>query len=105
MKINRKNLEGKWVDWEHGVKLLLRPFPSSEGIFAPQNAKEIAEASWIRFDYCVLDWEGIEDEEGNTLECNSENKRLIFDYVEDLLSFVIVKTRQIGNEMSDELGN
>ncbi len=103
--IKKKSIVEQWVEWKGDVRLLLRPFAFSQGIFVPTNAKEVAEAMWVQFNYCIMDWEGIEDEDGNTLECNEENKKLLFDYVEDLLDFVFHKVKEVTSDVSDELGN
>jgi len=28
----------------------------------------------LMMDYCIIDWEGLEDDDGNPLECNRKNK-------------------------------
>ena len=33
----------------------------------------------IVWDYCIVDWENLEDEDGNPIECNTDNKLLLMN--------------------------
>ncbi len=105
MRINRKASEGKWFDFNEKVRLHIRPFPASYGLFRPETAVELAEATWARFNYGLIGWEGIEDEDGSNLEIIEENKKLLFDLYEDLMVFVTLKIRDLTSEVNLELGN
>lgn len=105
MKINRKIQEGKWFDFNEKVRVLIRPFPTSFGLFRPETPMELAEATWIRFNYSLLDWEGIEDEDGSKLEVTENNKKFLYDYFEDLMVFVTLRIRDMTSEVNQELKN
>ena len=90
MKINRKLAEAQWVDYPEGeeVKFKIRPFPMSQGMWMPDDKTDIVDFMWKRFNYCVVDWQGVDDEEGNPFNCTEENKKFIFDYAQDIMGWI-----------------
>ena len=104
MKIKRKSIKGQWVDYEGGVRLQIRPFPASEGIFTPTNAEELSQATWARYNYCLQGWEGLKEEDDSDFEFNEENKKFVFDFVQDLVLFVVTQSRMMEGNITEELG-
>jgi hypothetical protein len=104
MKIKRDVIKGQWVDFEGDVRLQVRPFPASEGLFTPTNAEEMSEATWARFNYCLLRWEGLKEEDDSEFEFNEDNKRFVFNYIQDIVLFVITQTRIMEGDITKELG-
>jgi len=49
------------------------------------------------FSAVCLDWKGIEDADGNALECNSENKKRILDENFDMAVFCVQESQNIMN--------
>ena len=47
------------------------------------------------FDAACVDWKGLDDENGNPIECNSENKRFIANNYPDIANFCIEESRNI----------
>ena len=96
MKLYVKNMQDRWVDYpdDKDVRLKIRPFPMSNGILFDTSEKRLTEYTWDKFNYCVVDWEGILDENDNPLECNDENKRLIFDYGQEIVMWVSLKINE-----------
>jgi hypothetical protein len=43
----------------------------------------------------ILDWEGIENEDGDELECNEKNKEIIYLYNAPLIEEVLEKTQEL----------
>ena len=60
--------------------------------FKEPNYIAIAKA---RFCIIVVGWDGLEDEKGNKLVCNEENKLILFNHNRDIADFI--------NEEVDEL--
>lgn len=102
MKINLKLAKAKWIknpdDPELEIKI--RPFPMSQGMWFPDSQEDIMEYSWKRFNYCVMDWKGIIDENDKPLPCNEKNKKYIFDYVQDVMMWVSVEIRNCISDIS-----
>jgi hypothetical protein len=91
-KYNTKLREALWYPFplDEEIELQLRMFPNSEAMMiegASENA--IASGVWKVFDYCVVDWKGILDEEDNAIPCNEENKLFIFEQDEELMGWVL----------------
>jgi len=90
MNIKRKLTEAKWVNYPEDaeVKFKIRSFPTSMGMFLNGTDNDLIDFTWKKFNYCVVDWQGINDEDSKPLECNEENKKFIFDYVQELMLWV-----------------
>lgn len=102
MKIDTKLAEAKWIDYEDDteVKFKLRPFPMSQGIYV--DSDDIIEYTWKKFNYSVIDWKGITNEKDQPLECNDENKKFIFDYVQDLMMWIMVEISKLTSDLSSQ---
>jgi hypothetical protein len=98
IKINKKNLKSEWFDFDEGIKFLIRPFPLSERSLSPSTSN-IIEVLIKQAMYCLKEWEGVCDDEDNVLECNEENKKLLFDYSDDVVSFICDKSRELNDKI------
>lgn len=88
MNISKKVVEPKWFDFDKEVKFKIQPFKFSE-----VNAPDIMKAMLERFKYCLLDWEGLFEEDGKTkLPVNDENKVFLYDYYSDIRNFVVANS-------------
>jgi len=103
MKLVKRAVTGKWVDYREGVRFKIRPFPLSRmvssgdgaGIDAFKTGKE-------QFIAGVEDWEGLEDANGKPLPCTDGNKAFLYDYCymvlglpEDLIGFVMTEIQKM----------
>lgn len=119
MKIKTKKLSsGRWFDWKD-TRLFIRPFANIEGIVNPQGAmsrKEMADAGWNLFNFCLVDWEIINckcDDSVPTsachctekLPCNEENKLEFFSYMDELILFVNNANLELRLELHEQLKN
>ncbi|MFA7347263.1 MAG: hypothetical protein WCZ86_05845 [Desulfurivibrionaceae bacterium] len=50
------------------------------------------------FDRVVLDWNGIQDENGNPLACTSETKRAVYEHNGDFVGDVLKKMDDVDSE-------
>ena len=95
--VNTKITKEIWVDnkQDQDVKIKLRRFPLSLSLFAPNDPDGIVKLAWQRFDYCIVEWQGFVDEEGKELECNTENKKTVFDFYEITMLWVASELRKL----------
>jgi hypothetical protein len=112
IKINKKKLEGFWITIESLVdmKFFVVPFPytvaTTNFIFDEEDEKAREQKlSWLIFNYCVKDWEGVVDDDSNKLECNEENRKIIFDHDAHIYKFIINQIYKAENKVIEELGN
>jgi hypothetical protein len=108
MIINNKASEARWVDYNEDVKLLIRPFPFSQGVFDYQDEKAFAKSLWVQFDYCLQDWKGFQAEIDDGLidyPYNDENKNFVFSFADDIRRFVIKTSSELSDEVVKDLGN
>jgi len=49
--------------------------------------------------YCLQDWKGIVDVNGNEVKCDPDNKKFILDYSEEIINFVCEKSSELGNKI------
>ena len=107
MKINKKILSSKWFTYKAkgvNVEVHLRPFPFSNIKLSTEESGAM-EHLWSQFDYCVIDWKGIDGEDDKPLECTEENKLLVFDYIADIREFVWDKVAVLAKDIAKELKN
>jgi hypothetical protein len=101
-KFNKSLKEGQWFEWEDEVSFLLRPFPFSQISNLADTTKLVME----RFMYCVMDWKGFVDEEGNPFECNAANKEALFGLGGvPLLDFVSRKLEELDKQVLSPIKN
>lgn len=99
IKVNKSKIQPIWIEYKQGVKIQIRPFSVFANNMLPsgQDANEQISEFWKIFNYVVLAWEGIVDEEDKAFEYNEENKKILYDYDPELRSFIIdsaIKARQ-----------
>lgn len=87
MKVNTKLDKGKMVEWEDGVKFLLRPYPLSQIHMSDKVELQIDQLLKM-FKYCIIDWYELEDESGKPLACTDKTKQYIFDHFSEIRDFV-----------------
>ena len=100
MKINKKNVEGRWFKFDGKVEFKIRPFRLST-----ITSLDTMENINVQFTSTVVDWKGIEDEDGKPFKCNEENKKFIYDYYEDIVTFVIEKLKELKQRVDKEIKN
>lgn len=102
-KINKKATKGQWIvdKDDKDIQYLIKPFsifninkmPSED--LSQVNPSEY----YIIFNHALQDWKGIVDDNDKPLACNEENKKLIYDYDQDLVSFVLEVAIKMRNEV------
>ena len=103
MKINRSIVDARWIDYvEDGVKFKIRPFPMSMGMWMPNSDDEFIEFTKKRFLYCVVDWQGLLDENDEELPCNEETKSFIFDYVQEISLWITGKLAETADSIVEK---
>ena len=92
-KINTKPLKGKWFAYpeDKEIEILIRPFSLfTMGTMPSTDVNEINITDFYNnFAYVTLDWKGILDDDDKPLKCNDDNKRILYDYFQELVGFVI----------------
>lgn len=105
MKITKKIVEPEWVDYpeQEGVKFKIRQFPITSVAFLSSEKQNMHDFAWERFNYIVVDWEGIVDDDDKPLECNEENKRFIFDWYIEIMTWVSQYSTDASLELKKKL--
>lgn len=101
MKINRKIAENRWERFDDDVEFLIRRFPYSRLVEPGDTGKLLFDP----YDYCLVDWKGLFDEDGKPFDYDVKNKRLLFDYYTDIREFVFKKIIQRKEEEMDIIKN
>ncbi len=91
-KYNTKPTKGEWIAHpdDKEVQVKIRPFSLFSLTKLPSADNVDMSEVWNIFNYSVLDWKGFEGEDGS-LECNEENKKLVYDFDQDIVVFVTEK--------------
>ena len=103
-KYDIESTKGVWTKFpdDEEVSLLLRPFTLFSFTKMPSDDSFNIKEFWSVFDYCVLDWKGFVNAEDKVLECNTESKRMVFDYDQDIVLFVISETSKLRDSIVTE---
>ena len=97
--LDRKKVTQKWFDFDDdGVSFAIRPFPISQRALSPSGVNLI-EVLIKQATYCLIEWKGIVDTDGAPIKCTEENKQFILDYSEDIVMFVIEKSKELNEEV------
>jgi hypothetical protein len=105
MKINTKATNKKWFDFEKGdikARFEIRPFPLS---LMRTEVDLTFTTLCSQFVYSLTAWEGIVDENDAPLECNEENKTILFNFDDDIREFVFGKMAEMRERIKSELKN
>ncbi len=93
-KYNTQHTKGKWITHpdDKDVQVKVRPFSLFSLTKLPSVDNVDMTEVWNIFNYVVLNWKGFEGEDG-PMECNEANKKLVYDFDQDIVVFV---TEQAG---------
>ena len=99
MQVSRKKAtEKRWIKYNKdgaSIELLVRSFPVS--LMKAESDMTNALKLW---NYCVCDWKEFCDDEDQPMECNSDNKKFIFDYWQEIVVFVIEEVNESSQELA-----
>lgn len=70
----------------------------------PLDGDSLYKAKIIRIDKTIIDWKGLEDEEGNPIPCNSKNKELVYNFNRDLIDEVLDDAEKAADVRNEEKG-
>jgi len=100
-KFNKKKLETTWETYEDDVEFQIRPFKLLALAKLPNEDDFQIEQMWNMFNYVLTDWKGVEDESG-PMECNEENKDIVFNYDQDIVVFCINKASEMREGVTEK---
>jgi len=98
LKINTKIAEGRWVNYNKKVRFKIRAHPIDNLMVLLERSKDAQVLGKMMCEYCVMDWEGIED--GDTNEpylCTDDNKKWFFNYYVDFINFISIEVNNLKN--------
>lgn len=101
MKLNTKANNVEWFEYNKATKFRIQPFPFSH----LKSVDDAVAGLKDQFIYCLLDWEGVTDENDKTLKCDDVNKLFLFDYADEVREFVFTKARELADKLNAELKN
>ena len=108
MKINKQAFDGDWFEYNEDVKLLIKPVGYFDLDIDYSNLdggsvfKSMEKSTLMK---SLVDWEGVETEDGEKLECNDENKELLLGQFVDIRLFISEKLNEIRDRIKGELKN
>ena len=96
-KINKSKIKDNWYifDKDDTVEFKIRPFPLTNMLIGYVNKVDLMNLMWQKFNYCILDWKGIQDDKDKDLKCNEENKKFVFDWDEEIVIYIGNKLTQL----------
>jgi hypothetical protein len=97
-KIKSKSItKGIWFKFpdDEDLRIKIKPFSLFLVVSSPSdlttNQDLDPDKLWKIFNNSIVDWEGYSNEDV-PLECNEENKKMVFEYDHEVVAFVIEKS-------------
>lgn len=103
-KFNKKTANGRWVTLpeDKEVQVKIRPFSLFNLTKIPTENDVDFKQYWNIFNYCAVEWKGMQDNEGKDLKCDEENKKMVFDYDLDVVLFVVGEATKLRDKVISE---
>lgn len=97
--IDRTNIDGKWFDYEdyNDLKFKIKPFRLSKRSIRPGD--DLTSVLYKQALYCLLDWKGVKDVNGNDIKYTEENKQFLLDHCEELMTWIGIKSSEFNKEI------
>ncbi len=107
MQIDKKRTDAQWCQFDDdtSVELQIRPFPFGAGKSYVADEDGLSKSMWHQFEYSLQGWKGITGENGDEFAVSDENKKFLFDFVEEIRSFVFIKSRELALKIADSSKN
>ena len=101
-KFNVKQTKGVWITSpdDKEVQVLIKPVSIFSLTKLPSEEKITVIDAWNMFKEMVLDWKGIVDEDAKVIKCDDDGKKLIYEYDQDLVSFIIEECNELREKVS-----
>lgn len=99
--LNQSKALGTWVSFpkDDTFKLQIRPLNILSMNRPPSDKTTTENQIWEWFDYILIGWEGYENEEGQPVECNEDNKKLVFNFDQEVVTFCIESATKLREEI------
>jgi len=107
LDVSKETYEAKWYDF-NGCRLRIRPYGIGQGdiVFRDNELVQRGEDRWKMFDYSLVAWEGVTDQNGEKLALTAEVKRRVFDFgLGGIATFVILKNSEFLVDKQDQEKN
>jgi hypothetical protein len=101
-KVCKSKVDFQWITTENGLKFKIKPISLFSNLFpnpSENDQEKQLKTNYELFNTAVSDWEGIYDEKETPLECNPENKKIIFDFDHPLAQEVVTKAFELRNSI------
>ena len=101
-KFNVKQTKGVWITSpdDKEVQVLIKPVSIFSLTKLPSEEKITVIDAWNMFNQMVIDWKGIVDEDNKPIKCDEVGKKLIYEYDQDLVSFIIEECNELREKVS-----
>ena len=125
LRIKKNQNESVWISYSNEAEFLIRPLTASsvekirKQFVKSKIGNKNGEVTIIEvvddekfndalIDYIIEDWKGIGDEDGNDLDCNLENKKLVMD-ISEISEFILTAAKKLPmlskNKIEAEIKN
>ena len=101
-KYNVKPTKGVWVEdpKNKDTEYLIRPIqilsmtklPTEQSDFDPKDI-------WEMFNFALMDWKGVVDEDEKKIKCNEESKKMVYEYDQETVAFVLERSNELRQEV------
>ena len=104
-KIKNKSIE--WIEFpeDKEIQFKIKPFTVLYLSKIPNQDAITPELAWEIFDNSLLDWKGIQTEDGKDLKCDSISKRLLAEQDLEILLFVVDRAMIYNKKDEKQLKN
>ena len=102
IKLNKKATGGTWVPYKKykGIKFLIKPVSLFSMNTIPSDEKKFnVEGFWDMFNASLINWEGVVDDDNKVLVCDEANKKLLFDFDQEIAGFVSTECMKLREKV------
>jgi hypothetical protein len=97
-KLKRENFKIITFPEDKEITFKIKPMSVLYLTKFPKDGEYTPDILWEQFRTCLIDWTGIEYEDGTKIECNDKSKRKLAEEDTELFTFVINGIREYSEK-------
>lgn len=96
-KLNKSIASGQWITHpdDKSLQFEVRPLNLFNMNNIPTVDNIAPEQVWDWFNYICMNWKGYVDENDKPLVCDEDNKKLVFNFDQEIVGFVIEESNKL----------
>lgn len=105
--LNKNSYGAEWYDYEN-CRLKIKPYPMGKLDFLNKDGATVfsSEERFKMFDYSLVAWEGVVDDDGQELLLSKKVKKQVFEYrLGGISDFVLETSTEVRTQIEEQEKN